>query len=234
MDIKILSKIAGLGYLIIFITGIYSNFFVLEGLVVPGDIAATTENVIQGEMQLRFGIISFIIMVICDVFLAWALYVLLEPVNRHLSLLSGWLRLVNAAMFGFAVYSLLMIVKITTSDLYRDILTLDELQERILFFLDAFNYLWLLGLIFFGLHLFILGYLIVKSGYIPKILGVLLAIAAAGYLIDSFANFILPNYNDYKDIFLLIVVIPGIVGELSFTVWLLIKGVTDKSIDLRV
>ena len=233
-SIKTLSKIAGLGYLVIFITGIYANFFVLESMIVPGDPATTAENIILGQMKFRMGIISFIIMVIFDVFLAWALYVLLEPANRHLSLLSAWLRLVNAALFGIAVYNLLMIVTMTNPGLYRDILTAGQLQVRVQVFLDAFNLTWLLGLVFFGLHLFVLAYLIIKSGYIPKILGILLAVAAAGYLIDSFANFILRDYNNYKDIFLMIVVIPGIIGELSFTVWLLLKGVNDTGNEVSI
>jgi hypothetical protein len=90
--------------------------------------------------------------------------------------------------------------------------------------LEAFNSTWLIGLIFFGLHLALLGYLIVKSTYVNSIIGFLLIVAAAGYLIDSFANFMLPNYDDYADIFMAIVAIPGVVGELSLTFWLLIKG----------
>lgn len=76
----------------------------------------------------------------------------------------------------------------------------------------------------FGLHLLVLGYLIFKSEYIPGFIGVLLLIAGLGYLIDSFANFLLPNYADYASIFMLIVVVPGVIGELSFTLWLLLKG----------
>ena len=94
--------------------------------------------------------------------------------------------------------------------------------------LNMFNYTWLIGLIFFGIHLFILGYLIYKSGYVPKFIGGLLLIASLDYLLDSFANFLLPNYNDYKNIFQLIVIVPGIVGELSLTFWLLFKGVKDQ------
>ena len=86
-------------------------------------------------------------------------------------------------------------------------------------------------MVFFGFHLFILGYLIVKSGYISKTIGVLLIIAGFGYLIDSFANFLLPNYNDYKNIFLMIVVIHGVIGELSFTFWLLFKGAKIPDIE---
>ena len=91
--------------------------------------------------------------------------------------------------------------------------------------LKAFNNTWLIGLIFFGLHLFVLGYLIVKSGIVPRILGILLIVASLGYLTDSFANILLPNYAGYKEMFLLIVAVPGVIGELSFSLWLLFKGV---------
>ena len=97
-------------------------------------------------------------------------------------------------------------------------------------FLDGHNYGFLIGLVFFGIHLFLISYLILKSGYIPKILGILLILSALGYLLDSFANFLLPNYADYQTIFLLLVAVPGIVGELSLTLWLLIKGTKVQTV----
>jgi ABC-type multidrug transport system permease subunit len=99
------------------------------------------------------------------------------------------------------------------------------MHTQVMLFFDAFNYTWLIGLVFFAIHLFVLGYLIFKSGYMPKFLGILLIIAAIGYLIDSLANFLLSNYSDYKNLFMLIVIVPGIIGELSLTFWLLFKGV---------
>jgi hypothetical protein len=77
----------------------------------------------------------------------------------------------------------------------------------------------------------VLGYLIYKSGYIPKTIGILLFIAAIGYLIDSFANFLLADYVNYKDIFLMIVLVPGVIGELSLTFWLLFKGAKIPEIE---
>ncbi|MGD2033613.1 MAG: DUF4386 domain-containing protein [Bacteroidales bacterium] len=226
-SLRKLSRIAGFGYLIIFITGIYANFFVLEGLLVPGNAAATADNIIANEMLFRFGILSFIIMVIFDVVLAWALYILLRPVNRDLSLFSGWLRLVNSTIFAVALFNLFGILQYISGAGYLQAFETGQLQSQVMSFFDAFNHTWLIGLVFFGLHLFFLGYLIVRSGYIPKIIGILLIIAAAGYLIDSFANFLMPDYADYKSIFSLVVVIPGVIGELSFTLWLLIRGVRD-------
>ncbi len=215
---------AGIGYLIIFITGIFSNFFVLENLIVQGDAAATATNIINNDFLYRIGILSFIIMVLFDVFLAWALYVILIPVNKNISLLSGWLRLVNSAIFGIALYNLITVLKILHNSDYLKAFGSAQLHAQMMLSFDTFNIIWLIGLLFFGLHLFVLGYLIFKSGYISKIIGILLVIAGIGYLIDSFANFLLTDYNNYKDIFLMIVIVPGIIGELSLTFWLLLKS----------
>ena len=226
-SLKKISKIAGFGYLIIFITGIFSNFFVLENLIVPGDAAITANNIMSNDWLFRMGILSFFIMVIFDVVLAWALYLLLKPVNGNLSLLSGWLRLVNSTIFGVALYNLFSVLQIMSGAQYLKVFTAGQLQAQVMLFLNAFNNTWLVGLVFFGLHLFVLGYLIFKSGYIPKILGILLIIASVGYLTDSFANILLPNYTDYKNLFLIVVAVPGVIGELSLTFWLLLKGVKD-------
>ena len=226
IPLKNTARIAGIGYLIIFITGIFSNFFVLENLIVPDNAVATANNIINNDTLYRIGIFSFIIMVIFDVLLAWALYVIFIPVNKYLSLLSGWLRLVNATIFGIALINLLNVLQFLNGAAYLKVFTLERLYARVLLSLSSFNVTWLIGLVFFGFHLLILGYLIYTSGCFPKPIGILLVLAGIGYLIDSFANFLLPFYADYKDIFLIIVIIPGIIGELSLTFWLFFKSVT--------
>jgi hypothetical protein len=219
------ARIAGVGYLIIFFSGIYANFFVLENLIVPGDAVATANNLAANEMLFRFGMLSFVIMVIFDLVLAWALYVLFRPVNQSLSLFAAWLRLVNGAIFAVALYQLFSVLPLLSGAAYLQVFTAGQLALQEMLLLNAFNNTWLIGLIFFGLHLFVLGYLIVKSGIVPRLLGALLIIASLGYLTDSFANILLVNYADYKEIFLLIVAVPGVIGELSFSLWLLFKGV---------
>lgn len=216
--------IAGFSYLVIFVLGILANFFVLENLIVPGDAARTVNNLMTNEWQFRLGILGFIIMVIFDVVVAWALYILLKPVSNSLSLLAAWLRLVNATIFGIALYNLFSVLRLLDDANYLALLDAGQLQAQVMLFMVAFNDTWLIGLIFFGIHLFVLGYLIFKSGYIPKFIGILLVIASLGYLVDSFANVLLANYTDYEAIFMLIVVVPGVIGELSFTLWLLLKG----------
>ena len=219
-----IARFTGAGYLIIFITGIFANFFVIEGLVSPSDATATVANIKANASLFRTGIFSFIIMVIFDVLLAWTLYILFKSVNSNLSLLSGWLRLANGTVFGVALFHLLDIMQVISGAEYLKAFSPAQLDAQVMQSLAAFNNTWLIGLLFFGMHLLLLGYLIYKSGYVPRFIGILLCIAAMGYLIDSCANFMLSNYADYKDIFMMIVVIPGVVGEFSLTIWLLLKN----------
>jgi hypothetical protein len=96
-------------------------------------------------------------------------------------------------------------------------LNADQLHVQVMLLLNAFNDGWLIGLVFFGFSLLVLGYLVYKSGYIPKILGVLLMLAPVGYWVDSFGNFLVPRYDANIAMFTFI-------GEVLFMLWLLLKG----------
>jgi hypothetical protein len=223
------SRLAGVGYLVIFVTGIFANFFVLEHLVVPGDPDGTATAIIGNGMLFRAGIAAFVVMVIFDLFLTWALYLLLEPAHRTLSLLAAWFRLVNVALFAVALVQLPGALRLLESG--GTLAALDPVQARTsaMLSLESFNDGWLVGLLFFGGHLLILGWLIFRCGYMPRLVGVLLAVAGLGYLVDSLANFLLPTYAGYASVFMLVVVVPGVVGELSLALWLLFRGVRDTA-----
>ncbi|MCY9666226.1 DUF4386 domain-containing protein [Paenibacillus alginolyticus] len=222
------ARVAGFGLLLMAIFAMFSNFSVLEGLIIPDDAAATANNIIANEMLFRSGFISFVIVLILDVLVAWALYVLLKPVNKNLAMLAAWFRLVYTAVFGVALSNLLNVLPLLSGANYFAVFTTDQLKlyAQVMLLVDAFNNGWLIGMVFFGVHLLVVGYLIIKSGgYIPRIIGIFLILASAGYVIDSLAHFLLSNYADYKTIFQLIVAVPGVIGELSLAFWLLIKGV---------
>lgn len=219
------AKIAGIGYLIIFVLGIFANFFIFGNLIVPGDASTTANNILSNELLFRSGMVSWLIVLICDIVIAWALYIFLKPIGKNISLLGAWFRIVYSTIFAITQLNLLMVLILLSGTDYLAVFNTKQLHALVLLFLNGFNYGFLIGLVFFAIHLLFISYLIYSSDYIPKILGVLLALASLGYLIDSFANFLLPNYTDYKTIFLLLVAVPGIVGELSFTLWLLFKGV---------
>jgi hypothetical protein len=231
---KKIARLTGIGYLIIFITGFFANFFVLEGLVVAGDATATAANIGDNLLQFRWGIASFLVMVIVDVLLVWPLYILLKPVDKYLAHLSSGLRLVNGVIFGVALFNLFGVLQLYAPADYLGAFEPEMLQARVLFLLDAFNHIWLIGLVFFGLHLAFLGYLVYRSGYMPRVLGPLLGLAALGYLTDSFAQFLLPGYADHQGMFEMMVVIPGVVGEFSLTIWLLIKGFSPTKPNLSL
>ena len=228
-----LALLAGLGYLIIFFTGIYANFYVLESLKAP-----TTELNLFSDAggvanQLRSGLFAFVCMVIFDLVLTWALFELLKPVSESLSRFAAWFRLVNCAVFAVALYHLFSAVNLTADTEYLALF--GEKQAKALFMqkLSDFDSLWLIGLVFFGIHLIALGVLVLKSASVPRLLGILLVLAGLGYLTDSFAQFLLPDYGNYQDLFMMAVVLPGVVGEMSFTIWLLIKGSKKKAFILN-
>ena len=218
------AKIAGIGYVIIFVLGLITNFFIFGSLIIPGNAAETANNILSNEILFRGGMVSWLIVLICDIIIAWALYIFLKPVNKSISLLGAWFGIVYTAIFAITQLNLLIVLILLSGADYLTVFNTNQLNSLVLIFLNGFNYGFLIGLVFFGIHLLFISHLIIRSDYIPKILGILLLLSSLGYLIDSFANFLLSNYEDYKTIFLILVAVPGIVGELSFTLWLLIKG----------
>ena len=220
--------IAGFGLLVMFFAAIFANFFVIEGLIVAGDAETTVNNIMANQVLFRFGIVSFLIVLICDVLVAWALYGFFKPANADLSMLAAWLRLVYTAIFGAAVLGLVVVLGIVSNDGLAAFEPA-QLQQQVMLFLNAFDYGWTFSLVFFGIHLFVLGCLVFTSGYAPKLLGILLIVSSFGYLIDSFAKLLLLNYASYESTFMIIVAVPGLVAELSFCFWLLFKGGKNQS-----
>ena len=214
--------VAGFGYLVIFIFGI--NFGVVEGFIVPGDAATTASNIMTSESLFRLGIAGLIIVLLADAVVAWALYIFLKPVSKSLSLLTAWFRLLYTAIFGITLLYLFNVLQLLSGADYLTVFEPNQLHAQAMLSLNAYQYGFNIGYVFFGLHIFGLGYLIFKSDYIPRILGALLIIASVGYLIDSFASVLSSNYANNEALFLLIVAVPAIIAELSLTLWLLIKG----------
>ncbi len=227
------ARVAGLLYLIIIIAGIFAEFIVRQSLIVPGDAAATAANIMASEGLFRIGITSDLVMIMSDVTLALVFYVLLKPVNNTLALLAAFFRLAQAAILSINLLNLFFVLQLLSGAEYLAVFDAAQLQALGLLFLEGHSIGYSLGLVLFGLSLFVLGYLVFKSSYFPGVLGILLIVAALGYLTDSFAGFLLPNYAAYESIFALVVFAPAFIGELSFTLWLLLKGVRVPQRQLR-
>lgn len=218
------ARTAGLGYLMIIVCGIFAEFFARGSLIVPGDAVATAGNIAASEQLFRIGIAGDLIMLLSDVVLAWALYAIFKPVHASLAMLAAFLRLVHAAVYGANLLNLFMVLRLLSGANELGGFDAGHLQSLVSLFLNGHSTGYLIGLVFFGLHCAVLGYLIYRSGYIPRILGILLLFAAFGYLVDCFAQVLMPNYQAVQSIFMLIVFVPALIGELSLSLWLLLAG----------
>jgi hypothetical protein len=215
---------AGVAFLLMTIAAIFAYGFALGNLVVPGDATATVNKIMASAMLLRLTVCSFLIVLLCDVVVAWALYVFLKPVNESLALLMAWLRLMYAAMLGIAMFNLVKVMLLVSDADYLTLFTTAQLHAQAFLFLKAFAMDWSLGLLIFGVHLFLLGWLVFRAGYIPQMVGGLLIMGAFCYLTTNFANLLWPNYEHYKATIELLLSLPMALGELSFAFWLLLKG----------
>lgn len=218
------ARIAGYGYLVIFVLAIFANFFVRVRLIDQDDAAATAGNITDSETLFRVALVCFLVVFVLDVVIAWALYVFFRAVNSELSLLTAWFRLAYTVILGVALVFFFLVLELLGGADYLTAFDAGQLDAQVMLYLDAFNYLWLIGLVCFGIHLALLGYLVLKSASIPRILGVLLALAGAAYLIDTLANALIANYEDYETVFAVIVVVPAVIGELAFALWLVLRG----------
>lgn len=199
MKINKLFKTAGISYLIIFFSAIFANFFVLEALL--QNPLATVQN---NRILVSAGIMAFLVAVVFDVVVAWALREIYK--DHALTTLSTYFRLMHAAIFAVAVFALVATLNAETG-------------EQVLQYVATFNDIWLIGLFFFGIHLILLPKII----KLPKLLAIFLPLAGAMYMIDTGAHFTLENYQTYASTFLTLVAIPSILGEMAFSIWLLMQ-----------
>jgi hypothetical protein len=215
------ARVAGVLYLSLGLFAPFSLLYVPSTLIVPGDAAATANNIMASESMFRLGIVGSLLTAIVNIFVVLALYQLLKPVNKNMALLMV-IFLLLAVPIGMLneLNQLAVLVLLSGAD-YLKVFAADQLQALVMLFLDLHKVGLLIAQIFWGLWLFPMGYLVFKSGFLPRILGVLLMIGCFGYLIQSFAGFLSPNLEVYTA--LLSVITSS--GELLVPLWLLIKGV---------
>ena len=161
------ARIAGWGILAIALIAPFAEFYVRRRLVVPGDATATAANLMADELLMRFGIVAFLVVIILDVLVAWALYGAFKPVNAAVSGLMALSRLVFATIFGVAVGNLISAVDLVTDPTYLATSDAGQLHTQMMVSLDAFSSTWSISLAFFGIYLALAGYLVLTSGYMP-------------------------------------------------------------------
>ena len=209
---------AGVSLLIMTVAAVLGTDVSIGSLYLPGNANITAENVLANEGVFRLGLISWLAILITDITSAWGLFIFVRPVNKDLSLLAAWFRIIYAVLMGAAILNLVYV-----HFLLGEGGSADSLAMQIYHLLSSFYAAWYFGLIIFGPHLLILGYLCFRSGYVPKYLGVLLILAGIGYILVHTLKLIIPDQTSVILILEYIFLLP-MLSEVILGIWLLVKG----------
>jgi len=204
-SLRTASLIAGLALALMAVLAVFGNFVAIQSLVTPGDAAKTAIDISNSEALFRWGVASLIVIAVLDIIVAGALLRLFEPVNRSVSITAAWFRVAYAAVYLVAVIQLVMALGLLGD------------PNQALRAIDAYDTIWLVGLILFGVHLLLIGYLAYRSGFMARVFGVLLVVAGLGYIADGFVAVLVPGPSISIGQFTFI-------GEAALIFWLLIKG----------
>lgn len=178
--------IAGVSLLLLTALSIFGYIVAVKVLVAPGDAVQTAKNITDSETLFRLGIVSLYVVIVLDVVVGWALYRVFSPVSRTISMLAAVMRIAFATVFMVAISHLVAVTRLLGDTTYLGVFPPAELQAQALSTIQTFSDIWHAGLLLFGLHLLLIGYLTFKSGYVPKVLGALLVVDGLSYVVDTF------------------------------------------------
>jgi hypothetical protein len=223
------ARIAGLLYLIYIVISIIADVLGRSKLIVLGDAATTADNIIASAWQFRIGFVVDLVAGVLFLLTAWALYVLLKPVNKNLSLLFLLLNLVGVAVSCFSDLFLIASQLLFSGADYLKVFQTDQLQALAMLSLYIYKYGSLgIAQIFFGAWLFPLGYLVFKSGFLPRFLGVILMVHCVVWLMSALQFFLFPGSIGMLFVGITYLSYPiGFISEFGLTLWLLIMGAKD-------
>ena len=218
---QVYARIGGILYLLIIIVGALGEIFIRGKLIVPGDAMSTANNIMASQSLWRIGIAGDLLMHVCDIPLMLIFYVLLRPVNKNLALLAVLFNLIQTAVLVANKLNLLMPTFLLGNADYLKTFEPDQLAALAYVFVKAHDYGFGIGLIFFGFACLMYGYLLFRSSYFPRTLGILMAIAGLSYLVNSFTLILAPAYAGM----IFPVLVLALIGELSLCLWLILKGI---------
>ncbi|EZH75705.1 hypothetical protein ATO12_02630 [Aquimarina atlantica] len=227
MDLKKnTGRLAGLLLLGLILTGIFAEFFVRQKLYVPNDPSATTQNIIENEWLFRLGFVSDLVMSTLFFFYAYVLYCIFKHVNKNIALLLLLCVVISVAMLCQNALYQFSALEILSNKSYSETFNGNQLQALSMFFQNIHTKGYFVNQIFYGLYLFPLGYLVFRSGLVPRIIGVFLMLGCIGDLVSFLDYFLFPNH---ESAFINNITIPADIGEFSMCLWLLTMGI--RSID---
>jgi len=227
MNVQRYARIAGVLFLLSLVAGGFGEAYVPSKLIVSADPTATVANLRNFDFLYRLGFAAFLIESLCDITLVLILYALLKPVSKELSLLAAFFGLIGTALFAFAEL-FYFAPPLILGRAYLNTFTPDQLNSLALLSLKFYGYAGMIFTAYYGMSWIVRAYLIFRSGYLPKLLGVLMAIGGIGFVVRNFLLVLAPAYA--SDL-LLMLMFPG---GLIMTVWLLVKGVNVQKWNARV
>ncbi len=221
------SLAAGISILVMAIVAGFSLGYAHNSLVLPGEIANTVNNLKNESALFNAEILGWMVILICDLIASIALFKYFKEVNRKQARLMAAFRIVYSGILAFAIANLIKVSRLINS---TNSATPETLQIKVMNFITTFEKSWSLGLIVFGIHLLVLGYLVFKSVNIHKIWGILLLIAGISYcLIHTATNFI-PGSENIVKIAEKILMAPMTIAEVGFAIWLIVRGKNPNTI----
>ena len=213
------ARLAGVLGLLSFVGGGFGEAYVPSVLIASADATATARNIVASAFLFRLGFAGYLVEALCDVGLTWALYVLLRPVHRDLALLTVCFRLVSTAGFAMAEVLHFAASPILGGADYLKTFSPDQLNTLALLFVKLGGHGGAVFSMFYGFACVFLGYLIFQSSFLPRVVGVLLALGGLGFVARTFVAVLAPAYA--SPFFFA----PAALAWLLLTVWLLVRGV---------
>jgi len=223
-SIKKTARMAGFLYFIYIVIHVFADVIGRSRLIVFGDAATTAQNIMASEWQFRIGFMSDLIAAVLFLLAAWALYVLLRPVNKNLALLFLLLNLGGVAIQCFSDLFLFASQLLLSGADYLRVFQADQLQALTMLFLYLHRNGFMIAQIFYGAWLFPLGYLVFKSGFLPRFLGIILMVHCVVWLTTFLQFFLFPDFTAITYLSYPL----GFLAEFGLTLWLLIKGVNAE------
>jgi uncharacterized protein DUF4386 len=216
------ARLCGVLYLYIIVAGMSAELFVRSRLIVSTDAAVTASNIMANESMFRLGVSGELLHIAFDVVVAVILYALLKPIDRSIALLAAFMRFACDIVLAVASLSHFAALNLFADADYLKTFTPDQLHTLALLALNLHGDGYAISLVFFSFACLSLGYLIFRSGFLPRTIGALIAIAGVCYLINSFSLFLSPAFAAtlFPGLF-----VPIFVAELSLALWLTVKGV---------
>lgn len=211
------ARVVGLLYIVLLVAGPFSLLYVDGSLIVDGDATETANNIASSELLFRLGLAGHGITLLADLGVAVLLYAMFKPVNPVLSMAAMCARLGTVFIHAVAIFISIVVLLLVGETEY---LPREQQNSLLLLFINLRQSSGLVWGMFFGVHCLLIGILTYKSGFLPKVIGLLMLAPGIGYLLNSFGTILAP---DFSFIFAILVGV-GTIGELAFAFWLLIKG----------